>query len=337
MVGLNRALVSDPAAPFGGSSTAASAAKAATTGCSSISRASTSPWSGSSPPAATSKKKGSGGWNKRTLARVLRRGPRRSLVRSSSRSGVASVALEQLVANVVDHIGQIGYETGYVLGNLHQLSNEATAQASIYEGLSAATEQIKAQNRAVVDAAHTVLAHAVQIRDRSADCQVRFEDSAPALREVSGWLMTISGRLDTITAQLGQVGDAASKIGRIATQTHVLALNASIEATKASSDGRGFAVIADSVRALASESAASAVSINATLNALRPPSTCSGPTVRAPTPTPARCRRAPTSCPSSSANSRGVQPRSRRRRRRSNAQRRRVKTAQLSSSTPSPG
>ncbi|MDQ1540075.1 MAG: methyl-accepting chemotaxis protein, partial [Actinomycetota bacterium] len=162
------------------------------------------------------------------LARVLRRGPRRSLVRSSSRSGVASVALEQLVANVVDHIGQIGYETGYVLGNLHQLSNEASAQASIYEGLSAATEQIKAQNRAVVDAAHTVLAHAVQIRDRSADCEVRFEDSAPALREVSGWLMTISGRLDTITAQLGQVGDAASKIGRIATQTHVLALNASI-------------------------------------------------------------------------------------------------------------
>jgi methyl-accepting chemotaxis protein len=202
------------------------------------------------------------------LARVLRRRPRRGQVRARSRNGVATVALEQLVANVVDHIGQIGYETGYVLGNLHQLSNEATTQASIYEGLSAATEQIKAQNRAVVDAAHTVLAHAVQIRDRSADCEVRFEDSAPALREVSGWLMTISGRLDTITAQLGQVGDAASRIGRIATQTHVLALNASIEATKASSDGRGFAVIADSVRALASESAASAVSINATLNAL---------------------------------------------------------------------
>ena len=54
----------------------------------------------------------------------------------------------------------------------------------------------------------------------------------------------------------------AAQIGRIATQTHVLALNASIEAAKSVSDGRGFAVIAASVRALASESASSAASID---------------------------------------------------------------------------
>jgi methyl-accepting chemotaxis protein len=202
---------------------------------------------------------------KPTLQAVLRR-PKRASAGSQTR--VDGAALERLVANVVTHLGQLGYETGYVLGNLHQLSDEAAAQAAIFEVLSAATQQIKAENHAVVDSARAVLDQAVQIRDRSAECQDRFEDSAPAMRAVSEWLMGMGARIDTITDQLREVGDAASRIGRIATQTHILALNASIEATKNVTEGRGFAVIADSVRTLASESAASAVTINTTLGAL---------------------------------------------------------------------
>ncbi len=193
---------------------------------------------------------------------------RRESALRGSQTRIASGALERLVANVVTHIGELGYETGYVLGDLHQLSDEAVAQAAIFELLSAATQQIKAENRAVVDSARAVLDQAVQIRDRSAECQVRFEESAPAMRAVSEWLTGMGARIDTITDQLREVGDAASRIGRIATQTHILALNASIEATKNVTEGRGFAVIADSVRTLASESAASAVTINTTLNAL---------------------------------------------------------------------
>jgi methyl-accepting chemotaxis protein len=203
---------------------------------------------------------------KPTLQAVLRRRPGRTSAESQTR--VDGAGLERLVANVVTHLGQLGYETGYVLGNLHQLSDEAAAQAAIFEVLSAATLQIKAENLAVVDSARVVLDQAVQIRDRSAECQDLFEESAPALRAVSEWLTGMGARIDAITDQLREVGDAASRIERIATQTHILALNASIEATKNVTEGRGFAVIADSVRTLASESAASAVTINTTLGAL---------------------------------------------------------------------
>ena len=200
------------------------------------------------------------------LHAVRRRRPGRTS--SGSQTRLDGAALERLVANVVTHLGQLGYETGYVLGNLHQLSDEAAAQAAIFEVLSAATQQIKAENRAVVDSARGVLEQAVQIRDRSAECQDLFEESAPAMRAVSEWLTGMGARIDMITDQLREVGDAASRIGRIATQTHILALNASIEASKNVTEGRGFAVIADSVRTLASESAASAVTINTTLSAL---------------------------------------------------------------------
>ena len=172
------------------------------------------------------------------------------------------------VRRVADAAGTLGVEIADIAGRVETVSNRLAARAETVAELQRTAVDMAERNRSALSAVAATQQAAGGARDTIADSADRIEQ---ALGDIGALVETVTAaesRLAGLTDALSRIAKAASGIETIAKQTNLLALNATIEAARAGDAGRGFAIVAGEVKALAGQTSQATAQIDATVREL---------------------------------------------------------------------
>lgn len=199
-----------------------------------------------------------------TTEEIIGSGDREVRLDASGRGEIAALgrAINQLLDSVSEQAAEVERgqrEREQRIIDAHRLQKRTEEQAR-----EQAQSLVDATVEAVTAELTTVLDQATRLRQAADDIGSRTIGADAVTREVLDEAAAADLALAELNTTLGQVDGIVATIKTITDQTRILALNASIEAERAGEFGSGFRVVADEVRSLSADTAASAAKIAAT-------------------------------------------------------------------------
>ncbi|KAF2395372.1 Methyl-accepting chemotaxis protein McpQ [Pseudomonas frederiksbergensis] len=178
-------------------------------------------------------------------------------------------SLRAMIGNINQASVQIESATRQLALSSEQGLSSASLQSDTASSMAATVEQLSVSINHIADNARQAQSTAQRAGQITDEGMGVMRKSIHEMSQIAELVTQSSSDIDQLAIQSNDISQIVGVIRGIAEQTNLLALNAAIEAARAGEQGRGFAVVADEVRNLASRTAQSTKEIVTLVDAIQ--------------------------------------------------------------------